>query len=71
MKKLLLILLIALMASGCATAEADKSIPSEYLGRLESNGFTMEIYKFKDAGTDCYVAIGYNKGGISCIKNQP
>jgi hypothetical protein len=68
MKYLLLVCLIVMLA-GCSSNIASEERPTEMIDKkiIYQNGPT-EVYKFYEGDILCYVYTGYQKGGISCLR---
>lgn len=41
----------------------------QYLGKQDYDGFSLGVGKFTDGNITCYLAMGYSKGGISCLQS--
>lgn len=69
MTRILLVVLLAFYLVGCAEAGVVQEDTVQAQWAVVNEGYAMEVMRFIDeeAGVACWVAIGYNRGGISCV----
>lgn len=70
MKKIvILFLVLAVLVAGCTPAAQATDLEKENLKLIVDGGLGRGTYRLTDeeAGVVCYVFMGYQRGGISCL----